>query len=71
LADALGKIEDGLNITSEEQEMLSRVIDTLAPEAVAEAVDEVEVELEAEQVPTGNLELLELKKKKLQLLDRK
>jgi uncharacterized protein len=70
LADALGKIEDGLNITSEEQEMLSRVIDTLAPEAVAEAVDEVEVELEAEQVPTGNLELLELKKKKLQLLDR-
>jgi uncharacterized protein YdcH (DUF465 family) len=51
--------------------MLSRVIDTLAPEAVAEAVDEVEVELEAEQVPTGNLELLELKKKKLQLLDRK
>jgi HK97 family phage prohead protease len=71
LADALGKIEDGLNITSEEQEMLSRVIDTLAPEAVAEAVDEVEVELEAEQVPTGNLELLALKKKKLQLLDRK
>ena len=70
LADALGKIEDGLNITSEEQEMLSRVIDTLAPEAVAEAVDEVEVELKAEQVPTGNLELLELKKKKLQLLDR-
>jgi uncharacterized protein len=70
LADALGKIEDGLNITNEEQEMLSRVIDTLAPEAVAEAVDEVEVELEAEQVPTGNLELLELKKKKLQLLDR-
>jgi hypothetical protein len=71
LADALGKIEDGLNITTDEQEMLSRVIDTLAPEVVKEAVDEVEVELEAEQVPTGDLAMLALKKLKLQLLDRK
>jgi HK97 family phage prohead protease len=71
LADALGKIEDGLNITTDEQEMLSRVIDTLAPEVVKEAVDEVEVELEAEQVPKGDLAMLALKKLKLQLLDRK
>ncbi len=71
LADALGKIEDGLNITTDEQEMLSRVISTLAPEVVKEAVDEVEVELEAEQVPTGDLAMLALKKLKLQLLDRK
>ena len=71
LADALSKIEDGLNITSDEKEMLSRVISTLAPEPEAEVVAETEVELEAEQEPTGDLAMLELKKKKLQLLDRK
>lgn len=59
LADALGKIEDGLNITSDEQDMLSRVINTLAPEA--EVVPEPEV-------VTGDLSMLELKKKKLELL---
>lgn len=69
LADALSKVEDGLNITSDEQEMLSRVITTLAPEA--EATVEAEVELQVEQEPTGDLAMLELKKKKLQLLDRK
>tara|TARA_R110002110_G_scaffold396281_2_gene611111 strand:+ start:730 stop:1785 length:1056 start_codon:yes stop_codon:yes gene_type:complete len=58
LADALGKIEDGLNITSDEQEMLSRVINTLAPEA----------EVVPEPVVTGDLSMLELKKKKLELL---
>ena len=58
LADALVKLEDGLNITSEEQEMLSRVISTLAPEA----------EVIPEPVVTGDLSMLELKKKKLELL---
>lgn len=58
LADALGKIEDGLNITSDEQDMLSRVINTLAPEA----------EVVPEPVVTGDLSMLELKKKKLELL---
>ena len=58
LADALGKIEDGLNITSDEQDMLSRVINTLAPEA----------EVIPEPVVTGDLSMLELKKKKLELL---
>ena len=58
LADALGKIEDGLNITSDEQEMLSRVINTLAPEA----------EVIPEPVVVGDLSMLELKKKKLELL---
>jgi len=58
LADALLKIEDGQNITSDEQEMLSRVISTLAPEA--EAVEEPQV--------VGDVSMLELKKKKLELL---
>ena len=59
LADALLKIEDGLNITSDEQEMLSRVISTLAPEPEA---------VEAESEVTGDVSMLELKKKKLELL---
>ena len=58
LADALVKIEDGLNITSDEQEMLSRVISTLAPEPQAVA----------EPAVLGDLSMLELKKKKLELL---
>jgi hypothetical protein len=58
LADALVKLEDGLNITTDEQEMLSRVISTLAPEA----------EVIPEPVATGDLSMLELKKKKLELL---
>jgi len=59
LADALLKIEDGLNITSDEQEMLSRVINTLAPEPEA---------VESEPEVTGDVSMLELKKKKLELL---
>jgi len=58
LADALVKIEDGANITSDEQEMLSRVISTLSPEP----------EVVAESEPVGDLSMLELKKKKLELL---
>jgi HK97 family phage prohead protease len=55
LADALLKLEDGQTITSDEKEMLSRVIGDLAPE---ETVEE----------PKGDLSLLALKKKKLELL---
>ena len=58
LADALGKIEDGLNITGEEQELLNQVITTLAPEA----------EVIPEPIVVGDLGLLALKKKKLELL---
>jgi len=58
LADALVKIEDGLNITSDEQEMLSRVISTLSPAT----------EAEPEPIVVGDLSMLELKKKKLELL---
>jgi HK97 family phage prohead protease len=56
LADALLKIEDGQSITSEEAEIVSRVITDLAPT------------VEATPEPTGNLDMLALKKKKLDLL---
>lgn len=58
LADALLKIEDGQNISTDEAEMLSRVINKLAPEQ--------EPEVEAE--PQPDLSMLNLKKKKLELL---
>jgi len=58
LADALLKIEDGLSITTDEHEMLSRVIGTLAP--APEVVTEV--------LPLGDITMLALKKAKLNLL---
>jgi len=58
LADALLKIEDGQNISSDEAEMLSRVINQLAPEQ----------EPEVEAAPEPDLSMLNLKKKKLELL---
>jgi hypothetical protein len=58
LAGALTKLEDGLDITGDEKDMLVRVIDSLSP--AVEAVEAVE--------DNGNLEILALKKKKLQLL---
>jgi hypothetical protein len=55
LADALLKIEDGQTISVDEAAMLSRVINDLAPtEEVAQ--------------PNGDLGMLALKKKKLDLL---
>jgi HK97 family phage prohead protease len=56
LADALLKIEDGLDITADEKVMLSRVIDSLGPDA--------------DPIPTPELNegMLLLKKKKLELL---
>ena len=58
LADALIKIEDGQDISTDEAEMLSRVITKLAPQT--EQVEEV--------APSGDLSMLALKKKKLELL---
>lgn len=56
LADALLKLEDGQEISSDDRDLLNKVIEELAPtEAVAEE-------------PKGDLSLLALKKKKLELL---
>lgn len=56
LADALLKIEDGLDITAEEKSMLAQVLESLGPEA--------------EPIPAPELSegMLLLKKKKLELL---
>lgn len=58
LADALLKIEDGQTITTEEADIVSRVITDLSP------VQEIESEPEI----NGDLGMLALKKKKLELL---
>ena len=58
LADALLKIEDGQEITGEEKEMLSRVISDLSPSEVVEPQ------------PTPDMSILNLKKKKLELLSK-
>lgn len=58
LADALLKIEEGQDITTDEAQMLSRVITKLAPEP----------EVAPEQTPEPDLSMLLLKKKKLELL---
>jgi HK97 family phage prohead protease len=55
LADALLKIENGEDISSDDRTLLQTVIDELAPEPEAPVVDK-------------GLEMLALKKKKLQLL---
>lgn len=59
LADAMIKLEEGSEITAEEQEILSRVIDELSPKAEEEAPT---------PEPTGDVAMLALKKKKLDLL---
>ena len=60
LAEALTKIEDGLDITTDEKEMLSRVIGSLAPQP--ETVSEV--------LPVYDMTMLALKKAKLDLLTK-
>ena len=55
LADALLKIENGEDITTDDRQLLEKVLSELAPEAVEPEVDK-------------GLEMLALKKKKLQLL---
>ena len=57
LADAMIKLEEGNEITAEEQDILNRVISELAPK------DEAPVE-----EPKGDVAMLALKKKKLELL---
>jgi len=59
LADAMLKIESGINLTADEAEMFSKVVDTLAPEE--EPVEETKDD-------TLSAEMLELKKKKLEQL---
>jgi uncharacterized protein len=59
LADAMLKLEDGEEITAEEKDILSRVISELAPK------DE-----ETTPEPAGDLAMLALKKKKLELLPK-
>jgi HK97 family phage prohead protease len=59
LADALLKIETGDDLSTDEAELLSRVIKELAPEDEVAGTDSV-----------GDLGLLALKKKKLELLER-
>jgi hypothetical protein len=56
LADALLKVELGDNITEDDRQLLERVLDKLAPETDEEAKADT------------SLEMLELKKKKLELL---
>jgi len=60
LAEALTKIEDGLDITSDEKEMLSRVIGSLAPQP----------EVIEDEKPAYDLTMLALKKAKLDLLTK-
>ena len=60
LADALLKLEDGQEISSNDRQLLERVIDELSP------ADENEEEQVAE--PVGDVNMLALKKKKLELL---
>jgi hypothetical protein len=57
LADALLKIENGEDITTDDRQLLEKVISELAPEAEA-----------GEPESDKGLEMLALKKKKLQLL---
>lgn len=59
LADAMLKLEEGEQITAEEKNILSRVIDELSPAPEAPAEE-----------PKGDLALLALKKKKLELLTK-
>ena len=58
LSAALEKVEAGEDITAAERDLLSSVLDKLAPEEVADVEETV-----------GDLGLLALKKKKLQLLE--
>ena len=60
LADAIMKMEIGDQLTSEESETLNKVISSLTPQQ--EVVEEVPAE------PELNSAMLELKKKKLELL---
>jgi HK97 family phage prohead protease len=59
LADALLKLENGEDMTEEDTRLLTEVLDSIAPEKPAEP--------EAEE-PKGDMAMLALKKKKLELL---
>ena len=92
LVEALLKIEEGLDLTPDEQETLGRVISKLAPETDTEPDTEPEPDAETEPEPdaepdaetepdaepetepgaevSGSMLMLELKKKKLALLEK-
>jgi len=57
LADALLKLENGEDMSSADRDLLSSVLDTLAPEEAAK-----------EETPDLSVDLLALKKKKIELL---
>ena len=57
LADALRKLENGEDMSSADRDLLSSVLDTLAPEEAAK-----------EETPDLSVDLLALKKKKIELL---
>ena len=61
LADALLKLENGENMSAADRGVLSNVLDTLAPEDEAE-------DSTKEETPDLGLDLLALKKKKIELL---
>lgn len=65
LATALNKIEDGQDITAEEAFVMKAILNELAPK---EEEDDMEEEDTVEEETSGDVSMLELKKKKLELL---
>jgi HK97 family phage prohead protease len=63
LSDALLKLENGEEMTEEDARLLNEVLDSIAPEKKEEEVSEPET-----SEPVGDFGMLELKKKKLELL---
>ena len=63
LSDALLKLENGEEMTEEDARLLTDVLDSIAPEKKEEEVPEPET-----PEPVGDFAMLELKKKKLELL---
>jgi hypothetical protein len=63
LSDALLKLENGEEMTAEDARLLTEVLDSIAPED-SESLEEPE----EVSKPEGDLAMLELKKKKLELL---
>lgn len=68
LEDALLKLENGEELTTEQSDLLSKVVQSLSPKS--EQVEEPEQMEEApvEETPDSSAEMLEIKKKKLALL---
>jgi hypothetical protein len=65
LSDALLKLENGEEMTEEDAKLLSEVLDSIAPEKPDEPEEPEEPAVEE---VVGDMAMLELKKKKLELL---